>query len=259
MDIAIKLEKVNVEIDGKVILEDINFNLPAGSFLTILGPNGAGKTTLLKTVVGLVPYTQGSVKVFGMELKENLNHIRRIVGYVPQKDNVVKTMPIRVIDVVAMNRKVAKGSFSLLTKRDYREIKRALEIVGMWEKRFERYSKLSGGQQQRTLIARALVTNPKILLLDEALSGVDIASEEIIISTLKKLHEEGYTILYVTHDINEVYDITDYLLLLNKRVIAFGKPEDILKEDILERVYGSKVKIIWKDEKCIALLGDKHA
>ncbi len=256
---ALDLSRVHVILDGNMILEDISFKLKEGRFLTIIGPNGAGKTTLLKTIVGLVPYNEGSIKIFGKELKQNISSIRRIIGYVPQKDNVVKTIPIRVIDVVAMGRKSIKGSFSLLTKKDYKIIKESLEIVDMWDLRYKRYSRLSGGQQQRTLIARALSINPKILLLDEALSGVDIASEETILGALKKISSKGVTVLYVTHDINEVYELTDYILLLNRRVIAFGKPDDVLKESILEKVYGKKVKVIWREDQCIALIGDKHA
>ena len=256
---ALNLSNVYVNLDGNVVLEDISFKLEEGKFLTIIGPNGAGKTTLLKTIVGLMPYYKGSIRVFGKELKQNIDKIRRIIGYVPQKDSVVKTIPIRVIDVVAMGRKSIKGSFSLLTKKDYKIIRESLEIVDMWDLRYKRYSQLSGGQQQRTLIARALSINPKILLLDEALSGVDIASEETILDALKKISSKGVTVLYVTHDINEVYELTDYILLLNKRVIAFGKPDEVLKESILEKVYGKKVKVIWREDQCIALIGDKHA
>ena len=256
---ALELEEVSVEIDGNTILENITFKLEEGNFLTIIGPNGAGKTTLLKTIVGLIPYTKGNIRIFGKDLRENLNTIRRLIGYVPQKDNVVKTIPIRVIDVVTMGRKAIKGSFSLLTRRDYKIIRESLEIVDMWDLRYKRYSRLSGGQQQRTLIARALSIQPKILLLDEALSGVDIISEEAIMNALRIISKKGVTTLYVTHDINEVYEIMDYILLLNRKVIAFGEPNEVLNEEVLEKVYGKKVKVIWRGDQCIALLGDKHA
>lgn len=256
---AIDFKDVSVKLDNQLVLENVTFSVEPLKFLTVIGPNGAGKTTLLKTILGLLKPSTGEVHLFGKRIDGNAGELRKMIGYVPQKEYISRNIPVRVWDVVALGRSAVKGFFSILTRRDYKIIKDAIDLVGLYDLRFKRFSHLSGGQQQRALIARALALEPKILLLDEALSGVDITSEEIIISTLGKIKEKGVTIVYVTHDLNEVIDLTDYILVLNKKMIAFGKPEDVLDEKILSQAYGSKVKIIWKEDKCFAILGDKHA
>ena len=255
---AVEFSNVFVKLGNQIVLEDINFGLERGKFLTIIGPNGAGKTTLLKTILGLIKPFKGVVRVFGRDVNNNSGEIRGLIGYVPQKEHVSRNMPLRVWDVVMLGRSVRKGPLKMLTRGDLLAIKEALKLVNLYDLRFKKFSELSGGQQQRTLIARALVTDPKILLLDEALSGVDIMSEEIIITTLKKLLDRGITIIFVTHDINEVLEITDYVMVLKNKIIGFGKPEEVLNEKVLSKAYGSRVKVIWRGDQCFAILRDHH-
>ncbi|MGQ4892869.1 MAG: metal ABC transporter ATP-binding protein [Candidatus Njordarchaeia archaeon] len=256
---AILVENMTVRYNDHVALENITFKLKRSHFLTVMGPNGAGKTTLLRAILGLIKPVEGRVEVEGINVLENPQEVRRLTAYVPQRTNIVKNMPIRVWDIVVLGRKTRKGIIRPLNKRDYIAIKRALETVGLWELRRQRFSNLSGGQQQRALIARALAMEPKILLLDEALSGVDVVSGEIIINTLREVKGKGVTIVYVTHDINEVMDLADKILILKGEMVAFGKPSDVLREEILAKAYGSKVKVFWDKDKCFALIGDKHA
>ena len=256
---AISVENVSVKYNNHFALRNISFNLKRSHFLTIMGPNGAGKTTLLKTILGLVKPTEGTVKIEGIDVQKFPHEIRKLTAYVPQRTNIVKNIPIRVWDVVVLGRKTRKGVIHPLSRGDYKAIKEALETVGLWELRKQRFSNLSGGQQQRALIARALALEPKIMFLDEALSGVDVVSGEIIISTLKKIKERGVTIVYVTHDINEVIDLADKILILKEEMIALGGPEDVLREEVLVKAYGSRVRVFREKGKCFALIGDKHA
>ena len=258
-DYSVVFDNVSVIIEGFLVLKDISFKLPRGKFLTIIGPNGAGKTTLLRTMLGLIDPSSGRIFVEGLNILDNANVARNLIGYVPQRENVVRNMPIRVWDTVLMSRKARKGVLSILDRRDYKAVKNALELVGMWELRFKRFSSLSGGQQQRTLIARALALEPKILLFDEALSGVDATSTEIILDALSNVKKKGVTIIYVTHDLNEVIELTDFAMVLKNKIIAYGELRSVLREDVLREAYGKNVKVIWKGDECFAILGDKHA
>lgn len=255
---AIDVRELMIRLNGKVILDNVSFNVLEGEFLTIIGPNGAGKTTLLKTLLGLIKGFEGEIKIFGKSIRDAIDEVRNLIGYVPQKENIHSSVPVRVWDIVALAKKIKKGKFSVLKAKDIREIKRAMDIVNIWDIRNELFQNLSGGQQQRVLIARALVNNPKIMLMDEPFTGVDLRVERNIVETLRELKSLGLTIVFVTHDINEVIDLTDKLLVLNKKVIAFGEPRDVLKEEILSKAYGERVRIVWEGERCIAFLGDKH-
>jgi len=255
---AIDVKRLVVKLNSKIVLDNVSFEVLEGKFLTLIGPNGAGKTTLLKAILGLVSEIEGDIKIFGKSVRDSIDEVRDLIGYVPQKENIHFSVPVRVWDIVALARKIKKGKFSILKAKDYKDIKRAMDTVNIWDLRNELFKNLSGGQQQRVLIARALVNNPKILLMDEPFTGVDLRVEKNIVETLKRLKELGLTIIFVTHDINEVIDLTDEILVLNKKVIAFGEPKDVLNEEILSKAYGERVKVVWEGERCIAFLGDKH-
>ncbi len=255
----VSLENVTVIYEDKIALENVSFKLEEPAFLTIIGPNGAGKTTLLKTLLGLVKPIKGRVTVLGHDVLKNWRKVRRLTGYVPQRERIDSSIPILVRDIVLMGRIPQVNPGFRLIKEDLEKAKEALKKVDLEEYWDKPFSHLSGGQQQRVLIARALAAEPNLLLLDEPLSGVDATSQEIILKTLKEAVKRGVGVIMVTHDVNPVMEITDYLLLLNRKVIGFGKPQEQIKPDKLHALYGRKVEIIRMGETCYVIGGDAHA
>ncbi len=256
---AVEVDNLTVRLDDVVALENISFKIEHPSILAIIGPNGAGKTTLLRSLLGIVPSTSGSIKVMGMPLKSNLTKIRRLIGYVPQRTRISTSVPLRVKDVVLMARLSRNGPFYLPRKQDILAARQALEYVGLLDLWNRRFTHLSGGQQQKVLIARALAVEPKILLLDEPFTGLDIPSEKAIIPLLYTLRKKkNVTILIVTHDINPLLNCADKMLLLRRRVIGFGTPVDVIKEDLLNQLYGARVTVIEKENACYVVERDRH-
>ncbi len=217
----LKVENVNVELNGEKIICNLSFELKEGQTLTILGPNGAGKTVLLKTLLGLFPY-KGEIK-----WKEGVK-----VGYVPQRVPFVKDFPISI-----------KEFFELKTKRK-EEAKEILKTVGFDENFLEKpLGELSSGQYQRILVAWALIQNPNVLLFDEPTSGIDISGEETIYQLLERLKKErNLAIILVTHDLSVVFKFSDYVICLNKCPICQGLPKEVLSPEILSKLYGQEVK-----------------
>ncbi|RLG50572.1 MAG: metal ABC transporter ATP-binding protein [Thermoproteota archaeon] len=242
-----------------MVLDDVSFELDVGELLCVMGPNGAGKTTLLKAILGIIKPLSGEVRVLGMNPAVKPLEVRRLVGYVPQRERIDPTLPVTVRDVVLMGR-VPKlsplRSFSTADITAAREAAKALEVLDLWR---EPFGHLSGGQQQRVLIARALASDPKILLLDEPLSGVDSHTQSIIVSLLGKLSERGITTVLVTHNVTPFLEVTDKLLILNRRVIAYGPPEDVLERPEVADMYGERYKVITYEGRRIVVCGDVHA
>ena len=189
--------------------------------MCIMGPNGAGKTTLLKVLLGLIKPLHGLVRVFGFNPFKNPLEVRRITGYVPQRELIDPTLPLLVKDVVLMGR-IVRG-FGRYTEEDYKEAEKALKMVGMLDFWDEPFSHLSGGQQQRVLIARALARKPKLLLLDEPLAGVDPETSLHVAKLLRDLKDK-VTVVVVTHDQSLVKHIADVVLVLNKKPVFLGSP-----------------------------------
>ncbi len=257
---SIELKNVTVTYNGKVAIENINFALEHPAILTIIGPNGAGKSTLLKAILGLVKVKQGKIIVFGNNVAKEPEKVRKLIGYVPQREHISTNMPIRVKDVVLMARLSRKGVMAFPSKKDIEAARNALKAVDLEELWNERFSTLSGGQQQRVMIARALAVEPKILLLDEPFSAADITSQKSIINLLYNLRmKKGVTILIVVHNVNPLLNCSDKILLLNKQVIGYGSPKDVIKEDLLERLYGAKVTLIKTERICYLVESDTHA
>ncbi len=234
---AVEMSHVTVSYGSHIALDDISFRIEEGTFLAIMGPNGAGKTTLLKTILGMAPLIRGNVRVLGYDAYKDSIKVRNLIGYVPQKESIDATIPVLVKDVVLMGRFSHIGLFRKPSKLDYNKAQEALRLVGLEDLWDEPFVHLSGGQQQRVLIARALARDPKILLLDEPFAQVDFPSQESIARLLYELKEEGITIIIVIHDIDIVLKYIDQIMLLNKKLIAFGTPNEILKSEILSRAY----------------------
>ncbi len=246
---AIEVKNLTVKYGDQVAVEDVNVEIEHPSFVVIMGPNGAGKTTFLKAVVGLLPY-DGEVRIFGNPPAK----VRDKIGYMPQRENINLGVPLRVKDVVLMPLIANK---MMVRKEDVGRAKKYLEFVGMgnfWNRRF---AELSGGQQQRVLFARTLVTEPEILILDEPFSATDVKTKMELISLLHKLKREK-TVLVVIHDVNPLIDCTDKIMLIRRRVLAYGTIMDTLNEENLEKLYGVRVPMIHTENKCYIVGGDRH-
>ncbi len=257
----IKVINLAAGYDGTPVIMDITFHVERGEIVAIMGPNGAGKSTLLRAMLGLAKIFSGSVEILGYSPERDLSIIRKLVGYVPQRENISLNIPIRVKDVVLSGILLRRGPLSLPTKKDMLRAKEVLKSVGLpkdlWSKKF---SELSGGQQQKTLLARALISRPRILLLDEPFSAIDIKSQREIMRFLDMLkREEGISVLLVVHDINEIADYIDKVILINRRMIAWGKQSEVLTPENLKEAYGAEVEVIIYRDKCLALIGDRHA
>ncbi len=219
---------------NNVVLRDVTFSVPSGSFVGVVGPNGAGKTTLLKTLVGMIRPTSGSVHIFG----DDPANSRRQVGYVPQSETVNWQFPVTVWDVVMMGRTPKLGAFRYASKADRQAVSDALHRVGLLHRSDDLIASLSGGQRQRVFVARALAQEAKVLLLDEAFSGVDVGSQYELVAVLRGLCEDGQTILLSTHDLTNMARSMDIVLCLNCHVCACGPPDEVFTPDVMVELYG---------------------
>lgn len=249
-------ENLNIYYDSYRAIEDVTFELNTGETLLLLGPNGAGKTTLLRAIAGLHEEYRGKLLVFGKTPVK----ARDIISYVPQSYSLNERVPLKAIEVVAMGALYKKGlvHFSI-PKEILKESEKALEFVGLKGVKDKRFAELSGGQKQRVLLARALVSKPKLLLLDEPLSALDPSARVEVVSVIAKIkHETGITVIITTHDPNPLTEIGDKIMLINRRLIAFGTPEDVLKDEIITKVYGPLSKAVKVGERMYCFIGDVH-
>ncbi len=235
------IEVVNamVAYDGRPVLRSVSFTAPKGKLVGIVGPNGAGKSTLLKAILGLVRLDSGTVRVFGLPLK----NIRRRVAYVPQTEAVDWDFPVTAMDVVLMGSYAGLGLFGRPGVKQRTEAQVALEQVGMTDFADRHIRRLSGGQQQRVFLARALCQQADILLLDEPFAGVDAATEQAIFDLMDRLTAEGKTLIVVNHDLS-VLDRFDLLMLLNQQIVAFGPTEHVATDENLRLTYGGRLSLL---------------
>jgi len=243
MDYMIELENVTVRYQELVALEDVSLKVAPGEFLALIGPNGSGKTTLVKAILGLVTPAAGAVRLFGKP-PQQLNGEWKRVGYVPQIAQLDPRFPIRVFDVVLMGRYGHLGLIRRPGSGDRKAAWRALEQVGMNDLAQRPIGRLSGGQRQRVLVARALATEPELLLLDEPTTGVDVGTTEGLFDLLEALHRQGMTILVVSHDVGVVAQHVDQVACVNRRLVAHGRPDEVLGGEVLECMYGPQAAFV---------------
>ena len=222
------------------MLTDLSFEVPPGTLTAIVGPNGAGKSTLIKTALGLVQPLKGHFEFFGKSFRE----VDGRVSYVPQRTSVDWDFPVTSLDVVCMGLYRKIGWFRPVRARHRKRAMEALAEVGMQDYAKRQISQLSGGQQQRVFLARALVQDAELFLMDEPLAGVDVATEKTIISTLHRLRDQGRTAMVVHHDLDTVSEYFDRVLLLNRRVIAEGAAKDVMTPEHLKQAYSGKLLIL---------------
>jgi zinc transport system ATP-binding protein len=233
----VKLENISASYNALPVLTGINLTIFRNDFLGIIGPNGGGKTTLLKIILGLVRPDSGSVRILGSSAEKN----RRSIGYVPQYTGFDQAFPINVHDVVLMGRYSKRGILHYFNKADRQSVDDALEKVAMNTYRNKQIGQLSGGQQQRVFIARALVTEPELLLLDEPTAGIDAAMQTEFYEILEELKKE-MAIVMVSHDISAVSVYVNKIACLNQQLFYHGSKE--ISQEILEATYKCPVHMI---------------
>jgi ABC-type Mn2+/Zn2+ transport system ATPase subunit len=242
MSEIVTISDLSVSYNGALALEAISFHVHGGERVAIVGPNGAGKSTLFKAMVGLLPTRAGRIDTGGE------------VGYVTQRSVVDWGFPVTVHDVVMMGRVGKIGWLRWQRASDREIVQRCLAQVGMGPFANRQISELSGGQQQRVFIARALAQEATILLMDEPFSGVDAPSQEAILEILDRLHDQGVTMLVSTHDLNLAVERFDRLALLNRRLIAYGEPRQVVTPEALAAAYGGQA--VWRGDDYAMVLGD---
>ena len=244
----IRFDHASFGFPGVIALKDISLSINAGEFVGVIGPNGSGKTTLCRAVLGLMAPVEGHLHIFDCACDELRCHHRAKIGYLPQKGVVDRNFPVTVLETVMMGRYGALGLFKRPGSKDQEIAIESLTHVGMERHKDTALGHLSGGQQQRVFIARALAQRPKVLLLDEPTTGLDITAQHNVIELVEHLHDElGLTVLLITHDINMIRSRVDRLVLLKTRLYAAGPPADVLKPEILSQVYGKDLVITERD------------
>ena len=233
------LKDVAIAYQTNVALFDVNLDIFQNDLFGICGPNGSGKSTLLKAIVGSIKPFRGYVKVFRKDIsKGNIRDIKSKIGYLPQKDNIDRNFPALVKDVVGMGLFSQVGFFKRLSKEDNDKIQQALEIVEMENLAMRPIGHLSGGQQQKAMIAKGIVNNPEILLMDEPFSALDFKVEQSIMRLIKKIHDEtNVTIVMITHSINFIIQYCNRAACLDRRIIWSGNPKEHDFDDVIKRVF----------------------
>ena len=220
------------------VLKDCNATIEGPTITGIIGPNGAGKSTLLKAILGLIQ-SSGEILIDGEPAKKVLQKI----AYVEQKSHIDFTFPITIRECVALGRTVKKKPLQRLTKEDWEKVDAAIEEVGLTDLASRQIGALSGGQFQRVLLARCMVQEAQYIFLDEPFVGIDMLSEKVIMTILRKWKEEGKTILMVNHDLSKVKEYFDQVILVKHAIVASGKTEDVFIKKYLDDVYGGSVYI----------------
>lgn len=228
----ITLDHVDFSYHSELILDDITLSVQKGDFIGLIGPNGSGKTTLLKIMLGLLRATKGKVTVFNQPFTHFSDWKK--IGYVPQKAGLITLrFPLTVEEVVGMNGASQKN------------INHALSIVDMGGKKKSVLMELSGGQQQRIFIARALVSKPELLILDEPTVGVDIHSQAKLYRLLEELNQNmNLTLILVSHDMDIISHEVKTIACINRRLLGYGKSQEILQGDFIEKTYGKHARLV---------------
>ncbi len=236
---AIQVEALNVSYDRKRVLSAVYLNLKPGLVYGLLGPNGAGKSTLFKAILDLIEIDTGRVLINGGSVLD----IRKEVVYVPQRDDVDLSFPATVYDVVRMGRFPHVSLLKRIGKNDKNAIDEALEKLGISHLRDRQIGQLSGGQQQRVFLARAMAQQADIWFLDEPFVGVDATTEARIMTLLHDLANQGRTVIVIHHDLSTVRNYFDMVILLNQRIVAYGKTSEVFTDEKVAETYGSQTSI----------------
>ena len=236
----VELNGVTAGYNDSPVLDDVNLRVMPGDFVGLLGPSGSGKTTLSRTILGAVPVRSGEVRVNGKPVRGRRNR----AGYVPQLETIDWNFPVTVREVVMMGRTMENRFFPWFRREEKQLADRMMEQLGILHLAGRHIRELSGGQQQRAFLARALVSSPSLLLLDEPTSGVDVKTRDDVMHLLHDLNHEGVTIVITTHEINAVAVHLPRLVCLSGRVLAEGTPYEVITTEVLRHTYGADMPVI---------------
>lgn len=238
----IEIKRLSCAYDRATVLNGVSLRVGAGQFVGLVGPSGAGKTTLLRALLGEVPRISGEVRVLGREIRPGRPPVG--VGYVPQVETVDWNFPVTVEDVVLMGRVGRMGALPWAGRSDRMAVSRVLERLGLAALARRQIRDLSGGQQQRTFLARALVAEPQILILDEPTASVDVKTRDDILHYLVDLNQEGITIVMTTHELNAVAAHLPWVVCVNGEVVAQGRPADVFTSVTLSRTFKADMRVV---------------
>jgi manganese/iron transport system ATP-binding protein len=254
---TLELQRVGVAYNGRVggagggphyALEDLTFQVETGERIAVVGPNGAGKSTLFRLIAGTLAPDKGDIHIYGYDPG---GHI--CIAYVPQRSQIDWTFPVTVEDVVMMGRVGKIGLLRWPRRADWEIVRQSLARVGASDLAKKQIGELSGGQQQRVFLARALAQEAELLLLDEPLNGLDIPTQEAILTILDDLRRDGVTVLLATHDLDMAAERFDRIMLLNRRIIALGPPGEVLRSENLLSAYGGHIHVINQEDGALLL------
>jgi len=226
---VIEIDKLSYAYSGSLVLDNISFSINEGDLLGMIGPNGAGKTTLFSCMLGLLGGYTGTIKIFGQDIKNDGKALKSI-GYIPQRKTIEQNFPATVEEIVSLG--ITSGKISK------NKINSALDTVGLLDQKDRRVGELSGGQQQRVLIAKAIVNDPKLLILDEPATGIDLETQNKFYALLKKLNQEKkITIIWASHDLDAVNRTASSVACINRSMFFHGKTHEFFENPDLLRAY----------------------
>lgn len=231
--VILKLDNITVGYEHAPVLRDVSFHVHSDQFTGIVGPSGSGKTTLLRTLLGALRPQRGTVTT-----KPGLR-----MAYVPQLETVNWNFPVTVFECVLMARTDGR-QWPRASRTDKADVAAVLERLGIAQVAERHIRQLSGGQQQRMFIARALLSNPDLLVLDEPTSGVDVSTRHDMLHLLADLHEDGISIVLTTHDLNGMAAHLPHLVTINGKIVAEGTPHEVITSDVLERTFGARLEVL---------------
>jgi len=227
----VEIDRLSYAYSGSLVLSNISFTIEEGDILGIIGPNGAGKTTLFSCMLGLRDDYTGTIKILGEDIKKKDSKIFKSVGYIPQKKTVDQNFPATIEEIVSLG-------INIIDKTSKEKIALALETVGLLAQKDRRIAELSGGQQQRVLIAKAMVNDPKLLILDEPATGIDLEMQNKFYSLLKKLNQENkITIIWASHDLDAVNRLATSVACINRSMFFHGKAFEFFENPDLLKAY----------------------
>jgi len=248
------LDDIGVRLGGRQVLGDVTFSLGRGEFTGIIGPNGAGKTTLLRVILGLIEPSAGRVLINGEPVNAKN---KAAIGYVPQKLVIDPDMPLRARDVVGLGIDGNRLGFAFPSRQRRELIEAALADVGAAGYANARVGELSGGEQQRVLIAHALISRPRLLLLDEPLANLDLKSEQEIVAVLGRLaREQNISVLLSAHDMNPLLGVMDRIVYVAHGRVASGPTDEVVTSENLTRLYGHQVDVVRVQNRVLVVAGE---
>jgi zinc transport system ATP-binding protein len=228
---VVEIDKLSYAYSGNLVLNNISFSIGEGDILGMIGPNGAGKTTLFSCMLGLLDDYMGTIKIFGEDIKNKNSKVFKSIGYIPQKKTIEQNFPATVEEIVSLG-------ITIAGKISREKIASALETVDLLVQKDRRVGELSGGQQQRVLIAKAMVNNPKLIILDEPVTGIDLETQNKFYSLLKKLNQENkITIIWASHDLDAVNKLATSVACINRSMFFHGKTHEFFENPDLLKAY----------------------